>query len=245
MATQFSGWFVSLICILVLVACDVRPFSYFDDDNDDDEPWEHETISLSSGGAFHPALAGMPVTLTFGEFDGPIGRFRLEQDSIVQTGDVIISGDVCTFFVTSSSCPRYAGGQRETTSIVFCEVDSDGRLLIIVPAQPAELAHRTFTCPDGKAFGIAERNLQLDFDRFGWNTGTFTLSSGDLLAPGVVTVRDSCEFEVDESDFSPEPSPRDSTPIIFDPCEVDTVSGRLFAEDVDTRMNLICHLLTK
>lgn len=251
MVTKFSTGVVLLICILVLVACDVRPFSDFAGGNDGDGPWEHEVIPLSSGGAFHPALAGMPATLIFGDFDGPIGRFMLEQDSIVQAaGDVIISDDVCTFFVTFSSCPLDVGGQIRTASRVPCEIDPDERLLILVPAQPAELAHRTFTCPDGTAFEIPESNPQLDFSGFtrnvsGFtrNSGNFDLSSGDLLAHGVVTARDSCKFQVTESNFLPGQGPQVGVSFTFDRCEVDTVSGRLFVGDVHT--SLVCHLLTK
>ncbi len=241
---------VAFICLSMVNACDVRPFSGIDGDDNlrirsvTIEDLENRTMPLFSGSAFHPALAGIPVTLIFREFNGSIGTFTLVRDAFAQADGFIAVANACTFEITASSFEVGAGPQTGTILIDPCEIGADQRLILIMPIHPAELATKTFTCTGGMAFGIPEASVQLDFHGFVELTGSFTLSSGNTSARGHINVPAPCTFDVIASDFVPTQGPRAGSHFIFDECEVDTASGRLHAESFNTDMTLTCHLLT-
>lgn len=104
-----------------------------------------------------------------------------------------------------------------------------------MPATADDLAERVFAFPDGGALdaGLTGVAVTLTVGAFSGNTGSFTLTTPDHTAGGMVTI-DSCTFAVEFSTFPPGEGLQVGVQIVIDPCTIDPRDGHLILVNADT-----------
>ncbi|MGE3540655.1 MAG: Ig-like domain-containing protein [Candidatus Tectimicrobiota bacterium] len=113
-----------------------------------------------------------------------------------------------------------------------------GRLLLLVPATPADLSQQRFLFPEATAFGIDPvlGETSLTIGTWHEHVGAFLLRAGTGTASGSLTLG-SCTFTVTTSTFPDGMGPQAGARLHFDPCQVDTVDGRLVVVNTATGLN--------
>lgn len=163
----------------------------------------------------------------------PAEQETVRRDIEVPTDPTIQTFEVAVAAFNASGVEIFRGeiGVARTQDVAVVTLTRSTLLLAV--ATPATLRGRTFLFTDGAAFGLPGVAMTLVLITFEGNRGNFTLTSGGFTVRGTVTIS-SCDFMTVESTFPVGRGPQRGDRFLMDPCEIDTVDGRLSVRNTAT-----------